>query len=46
MSYTVTADAIADVLILEPKVFGKDRGFFFGAGLQVVHGPGCEFWAE
>lgn len=25
----VTATAIADVLLLEPKVFGDDRGFFF-----------------
>jgi dTDP-4-dehydrorhamnose 3,5-epimerase len=25
----VTANAIPDVLILEPKVFGDDRGFFF-----------------
>jgi len=29
MPYTVTATAIPDVLILEPKVFGDDRGFFF-----------------
>ena len=29
MPYTVTPTAIADVLILEPKVFGDDRGFFF-----------------
>ena len=29
MPYTVTATAIADVLILEPKVFGDARGFFF-----------------
>ena len=29
MSYTVTATAIPDVLILEPKVFGDSRGFFF-----------------
>ncbi len=28
MPYTVTATAIADVLILEPKVFGDARGFF------------------
>jgi len=25
----VTATAIADVLVLEPKIFGDDRGFFF-----------------
>lgn len=25
----VTATAIADVLLIEPKVFGDDRGFFF-----------------
>ena len=29
MPYTVTPTAIADVLILEPKVFGDSRGFFF-----------------
>jgi dTDP-4-dehydrorhamnose 3,5-epimerase len=29
MPYTVTPTAIPDVLILEPKVFGDDRGFFF-----------------
>jgi len=29
MPYTVTPTAIADVLILEPKVFGDARGFFF-----------------
>jgi dTDP-4-dehydrorhamnose 3,5-epimerase len=29
MPYTVTSTAIADVLILEPKVFGDARGFFF-----------------
>jgi dTDP-4-dehydrorhamnose 3,5-epimerase len=29
MSYTVTPTAIADVLILTPKVFGDSRGFFF-----------------
>ncbi|MEW6694972.1 dTDP-4-dehydrorhamnose 3,5-epimerase [Tepidimonas thermarum] len=28
MPYTVTPTAIADVLILEPKVFGDARGFF------------------
>jgi dTDP-4-dehydrorhamnose 3,5-epimerase len=29
MPYTVTATAIPDVLMLEPKVFGDSRGFFF-----------------
>jgi len=29
MPYTVTATAIPDVLILEPKVFGDARGFFY-----------------
>lgn len=29
MPYTVTLTAIPEVLILEPKVFGDDRGFFF-----------------
>ena len=29
MLYTVTPTAIADVLILTPKVFGDSRGFFF-----------------
>jgi len=29
MPYTVTPTALPDVLILEPKVFGDDRGFFF-----------------
>ena len=29
MPYTVTATAIPEVLILEPKVFGDARGFFF-----------------
>ena len=29
MPYTVTPTAIPDVLILEPKVFGDQRGFFF-----------------
>jgi len=28
MPYTVTPTAIADVLVLEPKVFGDARGFF------------------
>jgi dTDP-4-dehydrorhamnose 3,5-epimerase len=29
MPYTVTPTAIPDVLMLEPKVFGDDRGYFF-----------------
>jgi dTDP-4-dehydrorhamnose 3,5-epimerase len=29
MPYTVTPTAISEVLILEPKVFGDSRGFFF-----------------
>ena len=29
MPYTVSQTAIPEVLILEPKVFGDDRGFFF-----------------
>lgn len=29
MPYTVTPTTIPDVLILEPKVFGDSRGFFF-----------------
>ncbi|HJV73553.1 MAG TPA: dTDP-4-dehydrorhamnose 3,5-epimerase [Noviherbaspirillum sp.] len=29
MSYIVTSTAIPEVLILEPQVFGDDRGFFF-----------------
>lgn len=29
MSYTVTKTQIDDVLILEPRVFGDQRGFFF-----------------
>lgn len=29
MPYTVTKTALPEVLILEPKVFGDDRGFFF-----------------
>ncbi|WP_454752351.1 dTDP-4-dehydrorhamnose 3,5-epimerase [Cupriavidus necator] len=29
MNLTVTPTAIPDVLILEPKVFGDERGFFF-----------------
>ena len=29
MPYTVTPTSLPEVLILEPKVFGDDRGFFF-----------------
>ena len=29
MPYTVTQTALPEVLILEPKIFGDDRGFFF-----------------
>ena len=29
MPYSVTPMAVADVLLLEPKVFGDSRGFFF-----------------
>ncbi len=29
MAYTVTKTDLAEVLILEPKVIGDDRGFFF-----------------
>lgn len=29
MPYNVTATALREVLILEPKVFGDERGFFF-----------------
>jgi dTDP-4-dehydrorhamnose 3,5-epimerase len=29
LPYTVTPTALADVLIIEPKVFGDARGFFF-----------------
>jgi dTDP-4-dehydrorhamnose 3,5-epimerase len=29
MPYTTTATAIPEVLVLEPKVFGDERGFFF-----------------
>jgi dTDP-4-dehydrorhamnose 3,5-epimerase len=29
MPYTVTRTALPEVLILEPKVFGDERGFFF-----------------
>jgi dTDP-4-dehydrorhamnose 3,5-epimerase-like enzyme len=29
MPYTVSPTTLPEVLILEPKVFGDDRGFFF-----------------
>ena len=29
MPITVTPTAIPDVLVVEPKVFGDDRGWFF-----------------
>jgi dTDP-4-dehydrorhamnose 3,5-epimerase len=29
MTYTVTKTALPDVMMLEPKVFGDERGFFF-----------------
>lgn len=29
MPYTVTRTSLPDVLILEPRIFGDDRGFFF-----------------
>lgn len=29
MPYTVTPTDLPELLILEPKVFGDDRGFFF-----------------
>ena len=29
MTYTVTKSDLPEVLILQPKVFGDDRGFFF-----------------
>ena len=29
MPFTVTTTALTDVLLIEPKVFGDDRGFFF-----------------
>jgi dTDP-4-dehydrorhamnose 3,5-epimerase len=29
MPYTVTPTALPEVLMLEPKVFGDARGFFF-----------------
>ena len=37
MPYTVTRTTLPEVLILEPKVFGDARGFFFAActGLAV-----------
>ena len=29
MPYTVTPTALPEVLVLEPRVFGDDRGFFY-----------------
>ena len=29
MPYTVTPSALPEVLLIEPKVFESDRGFFF-----------------
>ncbi len=34
MPYTVTKTDLPEVLILEPKVFGDDRGFFFESSNQ------------
>jgi len=44
MPYTVTPSAIPDVLVLEPKVFGDDRGFFFESFNQrdFVQLTGCD----
>jgi dTDP-4-dehydrorhamnose 3,5-epimerase len=43
----VTATAISDVLILEPKVFGDERGFFFesfnGKAFEQATGLKCQF---
>ena len=43
----VTATAIPDVLILEPKVFGDDRGFFFESfnakAFEQATGLKCQF---
>jgi dTDP-4-dehydrorhamnose 3,5-epimerase len=43
----VTATAIPDVLILEPKVFGDERGFFFesfnGKAFEQATGLKCQF---
>ena len=36
MPYTVTPTALPEVLILEPKVFGDARGFFFESFNQRV----------
>ena len=47
MPYTVTSTAIPEVLILEPKVFGDDRGFFFESfnqrDFQQITGLDVEF---
>ncbi len=36
MPYTVTPTAIPEVLILDPKVFGDSRGFFFESSFQLM----------
>ncbi len=47
MPYTVIPTAIPEVLILEPKVFGDDRGFFFESfnqlDLNLVTGLDVQF---
>jgi dTDP-4-dehydrorhamnose 3,5-epimerase len=47
MYITVTPTAIADVLVIEPKVFGDDRGWFFESfnekGFSVVVGEKVSF---
>lgn len=47
MPYTATPTAIPEVLILEPKVFGDDRGFFFESfnqrDFQQITGLDVEF---
>ena len=35
MPYTVTKTNLPEVLILEPEVFGDDRGFFFESFNQI-----------
>lgn len=47
MPYTVTSTALADVLILEPRVYGDDRGFFYESfnarDFNEVTGLACTF---
>ena len=47
MPYTATPTAIADVLVLEPKVFGDARGFFFESfnqrDFEAATGMACSF---